>query len=428
MNKDTIDDISDIINEKLEAIYNTAVTMANVSLLNHYKDDVQVWRKRQINDIPKLKKEVNSLIKKEITPLLRSIEVAILLSYKVADDTFKDIDINQSKIEVRANKVADKRIKSLQSSVIKTLNKLPNSIEKAQMKNITQVVNKVPKTMNKDRINVLYEGIVKQTQQGVANAPKVAYRVTLKEGESSFKRDGTPKKTYREMGFREYMDMNVRTTFQKDAGDFQLQAGHDAGLIFYLCSYHSDCANDHVDYQGKIYVDEAWESIVSADMKEKVQDYIDTHKIDTIQNVRDGEPYLTTRPNCRHYFTPMSTEEVLGSSVKKMLKDNNMEKGTYDKQNYIDLQKQRYGERQIRKYKQDLEQQKIMLEKTPVGEQRNAIQRQIDKDQASIRKYQKDVRELVKNNKALDRDYNRENPKILVNDLGYRYKVDYYKK
>lgn len=428
MNKDTIDDISDIINEKLEAIYNTAVTMANVSLLNHYKDDVQVWRKRQINDIPKLKKEVNSLIKKEITPLLRSIEVAVLLSYKVADDTFKDIDINQSKIEVRANKMADKRIKTLQSSVIKTLNKLPNSIEKAQMKNITQVVNKVPKTMNKDQINALYDGIVKQTQQGTANSPKVAYRVTLKKGESPFKRDGTPKKTYRQMGFREYMDMNVRTTFQKDAGDFQLQAGHDAGLIFYLCSYHSDCANDHVDYQGKIYVDEAWESVVSADMKEKVQDYIDAHKIDTIQNVRDGEPYLTTRPNCRHYFTPMSTEEVLGSSVKKMLKDNNMEKGTYDKQNYIDLQKQRYGERQIRKYKQDLEQQKIMLEKTPVGEQRNAIQRQIDKDQASIRKYQKDVRELVKNNKALDRDYNRENPKILVNDLGYRYKVDYYKK
>lgn len=410
MNKDTIDDISDIINEKLEAIYNTAVTMANVSLLNHYKDDVQVWRKRQINDIPKLKREVNTLIKKEIAPLLRSIEVAVLLSYKVADDTFKDIDINQSKIEVRANKVADKRIKSLQSSVIKTLNKLPNSIEKAQMKNITQVVNKMPKTMNKDRINVLYEGIVKQTQQGVTNTPKIVY------------------KNGRQMGFREYMDMNVRTTFQKDAGDFQLQAGHDAGLIFYLCSYHSDCANDHVDYQGKIYVDEDWESIVSADMKDKVQDYIDAHKIETIQNVRDGEPYLTTRPNCRHYFTPMSTEEVLGSSVKKMLKDNNMEKGTYDKQNYIDLQKQRYGERQIRKYKQDLEQQKIMLEKTPVGEQRNAIQRQIDKDQASIRKYQKDVRELVKNNKALDRDYNRENPKILVNDLGYRYKVDYYKK
>ena len=410
MNKDTIDDISAIINEKLEAIYNTAVTMANVSLLNHYKDDVKVWKKRQINDIPKLKKEVNTLIKKEIKPLLRAIEVAVLLSYKVADDTFKDIDINQQKIEVRANKIAEKRINALKTGIVKTLNKLPNSIEKAQMKNITQIANKVPTTMNKDRIDVLYNGIVKQTQQGVANAPKITY------------------KNGRQMGFREYMDMNVRTTFQKDAGDFQLQAGHDAGLVFYLCSYHSDCANDHVDYQGKIYIDEDWGSVVSEEMRPKVQEYVDAHKIDTIQNVRDGEPYLTTRPNCRHYFTPMSTEEVLGSSVKKMLKDNNMEKGTYDKQNYIDLQKQRYGERQIRKYKQDLEQQKIMLEKTPVGEQRNAIQSQINKDQAKIRQYQKNVRELVKNNKALDRDYDRENPKILVNDLGYRYKVDYYKK
>lgn len=410
MNKDTIDDISDIINEKLETIYNTAVTMANVSLLNHYKDDVKVWKKRQINDLPKLKREVNTLIKKEIKPLLRAIEVAVLLSYKVADDTFKDIDINQHKIEVRANKIAEKRINTLKTSVVKTLNKLPNSIEKAQMKNITQVANKVPTTLNKEGINVLYNGIVKQTQQGVANTPKIVY------------------KNGRQMGFREYMDMNVRTTFQKDAGDFQLQAGHDAGLVFYLCSSHSDCANDHAEFQAKIYIDEDWESIVSEDMKYKVQEYIDTHKIDTIQNVRDGEPYLTTRPNCRHYFTPISTEDVLGYSVKKLLKDNNMEKGTYDKQNYIDLQKQRYGERQIRKYKSHLEQQKIMLEKTPAGEQRQSLIKEINKDQAKIRQYQKDVRELVKNNKSLDRDYDRENPKILVNDLGYRYQVKYYKK
>lgn len=410
MNKDTIDNISDIINEKLDSIYNTAVTMANVSLLNHYKDDVKVWKKRQINDLPKLKREVNSLIKKEIKPLLRAIEVAVLLSYKVADDTFKDIDVNQSEIEVRANKMAQKRIENLKGSIVKTLNKLPNSIEKAQMKNITQISNKVPTTMNKDRIDVLYDRIVKETRDGVANAPKIEY------------------KNGRKVGFREYMDMNVRTTFQKDAGDFQLQAGHDAGLVFYLCSYHSDCANDHVDFQGKVYVDENWEDVISEDMKPKVQEYIDSHKIDTIQNVRDGEPYLTTRPNCRHYFTPLSVEDVLGSSVKKLLKDNNMEKGTYDKQNYIDLQKQRYGERQIRKYKRDLEQQKIMLEKTPAGEQRTAILKEINKDQSKIRQYQKDVRELVKNNKALDRDYNRENPKILVNDLGYRYKVDYYKK
>lgn len=410
MNKDTIDDISSIINEKLESIYNTAVTMANVSLLNHYKDDVKVWKKRQINDLPKLKKEINTLINKEIKEVLRAVEVAVLLSYKVADDTFKNIDINQKQVEVRANKMADKRIKTLQKSIVDTLNKLPNSIGKAQMQNIVKVANKMPTTMKKDRIEALYERIVKETQQGVANAPKITY------------------KNGRQMGFREYMDMNVRTTFQKDAGDFQLQAGHDAGLIFYLCSYHSDCANDHVDYQGKIYVDEDWEDVVSEEMKPKVQEYIDAHKVDTIQNVRDGEPYLTTRPNCRHYFTPMSLEDVLGSSVKKLLKDNNMEKGTYDKQNYIDLQKQRYGERQIRKYKSDLEQQKIMLEKTPVGEQRIAIQNQINKDQAKIKQYQKDVRELVKNNKSLDRDYNRENPKILVNDLGYRYKVDYYKK
>lgn len=407
MNKNTIDDISEIIQEKLDDIYNTAIAMANLSLLRHYKDDVNTWKKRQIKEIPQLKQEVATLIRREIKPLYVAIERAVLLSYKVADGTFNDIDINEKKIEVRANKMAEKQINALKLNVSKTLNKLPNSIGKAQLGNINQIVNKMPKSMKDTKaIDTLYQGIVKQTQQGMP------LKISYKDG--------------KQMGFREYMDMNVRTTFQKQAGDFQLQAGKDAGIIFYLCSYHDSCANDHVDFQGKIYVDEDWGSIVNHDLFDKVEDYISQHKIETIQSVRDGSPWLTTRPNCRHYFLPMNTEEVLGTSVKQMLKDNDMEKGTYDKQNYIDLQKQRYNERQIRQYKNRLEQNEIAYKNTPV-EQRGALEKAINNDKALIRKWQSTQRELINSNKTLDREYDRENPKILVNDLGYRYDVKYYK-
>ena len=408
MNKNTIDNISEIIQEKLDAIYNTAVSMANVSLLNHYKDDANTWKNKQIKEIPKLKQEVSAMIRKEVKPLMVAIERAVLLGYKVADGTFKDIDMNEKKVKVLANKMAKKNIADLKKGVAETLNKLPNSIGKAQMSNINGVVNKIPKSLrNTPEIEGLYNEIVKQTQNGLENAPPKIYADN------------------REVGFREYMDMKVRTTINTLTGDFQVQAGKDAGLIFYLCSYHSDCANDHILGQGKIYVDEDWGSIVEHALFDKVEDYISKHKVETIQEVRYGEPYLQTRPNCRHYFMPMNTEEVLGTSVTKLLKDNDMQKGTYDKQNYIDLQRQRYNERQIRKYKTRLEQNELVRDKTPVDE-RDKINKLISKDKHLIHKWQKENKKWVDSHKDLERDYDRENPKILVNDLGYRYEVKYY--
>lgn len=94
--------------------------------------------------------------------------------------------------------------------------------------------------------------------------------------------------------------------------------------IFYLCSYHKDCAEDHVDYQGKIYVSEDWEARCYDYDRKRIAAYIRNHDCKTIEWVL-GEPvYLLTRPNCRHYFTEMSVDEVLHSSVKKLLKKYDM--------------------------------------------------------------------------------------------------------
>ena len=70
MNKDSIDDISAIINEKLEKIYDTAITMANLMLLNYYEDNPNNWKRKQVSDIGLLKREVSNLVKKEVKPLI----------------------------------------------------------------------------------------------------------------------------------------------------------------------------------------------------------------------------------------------------------------------------------------------------------------------------------------------------------------------
>lgn len=95
--------------------------------------------------------------------------------------------------------------------------------------------------------------------------------------------------------------------------------------IFYLCSYHIGAAKDHKDFQGKIYVSEDWENRCSSDeQRYKVGSYIKNHKCLTLEYIIDKPVYMCTRPNCRHYFKEIPVNEVLHSSVKKMLKQHGM--------------------------------------------------------------------------------------------------------
>ena len=115
--------------------------------------------------------------------------------------------------------------------------------------------------------------------------------------------------------------------------------------IFYLCSSHINPAKDHKDWEGKVYVNEDWETRCDQDMHGKIEAYIRNHDVKTVQWVT-GEPvYLVTRPNCKHYFVPVSVEEVLGSSVKKLLKSHNMYMQDEKELSYEYIQYKNYYER-----------------------------------------------------------------------------------
>ena len=108
--------------------------------------------------------------------------------------------------------------------------------------------------------------------------------------------------------------------------------------IFYLCSYHTHCAEGHKDYQGKMYVSENWEERVSDDsLKEKISAYIRNHSCMTIEDVVGDPVYMVTRPNCRHTFRRLDTDEVLHGSCKKLLKEYGMireDVNSYDVREY----------------------------------------------------------------------------------------------
>ena len=94
--------------------------------------------------------------------------------------------------------------------------------------------------------------------------------------------------------------------------------------IFYLCSTHVNPAKDHADYEGKVYVSTDWEKRCTDKERKKVAAYIKNHKIQTIEWVTGAPVYMIFRPNCKHYFIKLDTEEVLSASVRKLLRKHDM--------------------------------------------------------------------------------------------------------
>lgn len=89
--------------------------------------------------------------------------------------------------------------------------------------------------------------------------------------------------------------------------------------IFYLASSHDDCAEDHWDYQGRMYIDSAWKNLIKDEkLKSKIYTYIANNGVKTLQWVTGDPVWFITRPNCRHYFKSITVDEALKFSVEEL--------------------------------------------------------------------------------------------------------------
>lgn len=98
-----------------------------------------------------------------------------------------------------------------------------------------------------------------------------------------------------------------------------LQRAFDRGFIFFMCDVHPNCADDHKEYQGKIYIDKNWRSRVPPELYLPVLSYIELRHIKTVQSVLWKPVWLTTRPYCKHNLKPISTATVLSSPQNLLL-------------------------------------------------------------------------------------------------------------
>lgn len=178
----------------------------------------------------------------------------------------------------------------------------------------------------------------------------------------------------------------------------------DTPKVFYLSSQHRDCAKDHLQLQGRIFIDAEWGKYVGEELKPAVRKYIQEHQVITMQEVTHRPYWLITRPHCRHYLKAIDTKQVLKKSVKRLLRKYNMSRKIGDRQ-YLQtmdsgvgsmrrklIGEYRNAQLMVNKYEERMATHKKLYEAYP----NKMLQDAINKDKMLINKWRKYMRELEK--------------------------------
>ena len=89
------------------------------------------------------------------------------------------------------------------------------------------------------------------------------------------------------------MEMSSRTVIQNLATEKLNNSTDQLGIIFYLASEHADCADDHANYQGKIYVKRNWETIIKqAELVPRIREFINSKQLMAIEDVIEKPIWL----------------------------------------------------------------------------------------------------------------------------------------
>ena len=409
MDRDNVDAISEALTELFGELQNTIEQYA-IYQLTQYTDTPEKWKSLQLKHQKDFSKALDELIKQFKVKINKPIEIAFNELYKDAKSEVKETreDVKESR-ETDSNRGllilpinVNKKIKAFKKQVFGELDML----QKQSNIGFKSIVNNIGKTIIKGKItsgDILYAQIEKAMQKGIKDM-----FVTYKNG--------------RRVSYKAYMEMNVRTTMHQEALAYQFENARKMGVVFYLASSHGDCADDHAKYQGKLYYDESWQSIAKESEKKAIAEFISRNKLMSIQDVRDGKPYLGTRPNCRHKYKPLTLSQVLNNSVKELLVEHKLIKGKYDSEKYKNLQYQRLLERKVRQAKQDRDNLEIEIKNAKDDVTKKKLQEKLANKKSLVHKNQRELNSLVKDNKYLERDYRRENYKTIVQDVGYKYR------
>lgn len=362
--------------ERRAEIYKEIVRTLNalsVQYLLTDSDNYAKWFKYQNSHLSKFQREVKQFIAKEIKAL------------KIAKNTPLEKGLVLSSV----------RMKKLNIQSEKMLNSIGTQAIKNQKKYINAM--KLKRTLSFDN---------NAFQQALANVTR------------SVGTDGHEFVTYadgKKFRVEDYAAMKERTMRKEYTVKGAIENGSSVGQVFWICNYFGDCAKDHLEAQEQsIFWSKDWESICPDQYRAVVEAYITSHSnymtIEEAMDERGG--YFGLRPNCRHQFNAIAIEDVVTTDAREYQKDHNLEfKHEYDPEKVEHTKKQRYIERQLRKWKEPRDNQRAIVKALD----KNADKELLKQEKAKLAQlnkrvtyYNNQMRDLINANDEMERERLRE--------------------
>lgn len=363
-------DIFEAMNELYESVQNNLILIANKQLFKNLKS--KNWKDIQLSR--QSIKELNELLNSRAKELLKEVEESTINAFKVAG-------IKPDKTLIATNE--------------KAMGVIVGSARQYYKGQVTKI-------WRLNKTDDLYNSILQNSKLGFENG------LAITTGGRNYE-------------YKSFMEMKVRTTISHQIVEQQMELNYDTQNVFFIVNSFADCADDHKHLQGKIYYDDRYKSFnIPKEVKEQVANIISQKKLMSMQEAIEKPHWLTTRPNCRHRFVPITIEQALGDT-NALLNKLKLQKGTYKDWKYDLSQELRYIERTIRKHKATLN----YYEEIYKTGQNSKVLPYIKKYKDLVKKWQKKARLLVKSANSrgydLERDYRKETRKVIVKDLGVKY-------
>ena len=356
---------SEAMREMFDRIENNLISLVNTELYGNLSLDNEKWEKVQLGINKKI--DINNKIG-------AYLKVARKVMNNATSNISKKYDINVKNFDKEMNR-------SFKNLATTTMN-----FYKTQVKQVYSIASKVLP---------IREAIIKQAVEGFDKGLSV------------------PTKSGRLYEYKSYMEMKLRTTISSEISQKQMDINLIAKNVFFVCSYFQDSEPLHAKYQGKVYYDDRYKSFgLPKEYIAECEKLIKSKRMLSVQQVRDNKPYLTTRPNCRHRFVPISLKQASGN-ISQTLQKLKLINGKYEEQKYKNSQDLRYCERNIRKYKDIANNLELLGKKNP----NQTIDKQREKYLKIVKGWEQRANDVVKkSNNTLKRYEHREVRDFLFND------------
>ena len=372
---------------------------------NYYKYEVAIaWlflrKKEQIFDKLNLITDItNKVVDKSFKEFFSKTDKNLLKDYQERTGIVKENKTFKELLEDEINNTAE----AMQRAEIKTYSDLREDIEKKHNKSLDELLN-LPESqkLKKDKETLIQDIIDTYNAKPDKRALNERRRIEL--------------------------ERDLRTFLQREATAITINQSKESGFYLFLCNSLKDSAQDHCLKQGLNYITKDWKTICKKEDIESVEKLIKDQNIEYVEDIIDGTikwhytlkngekrergVFLTTRWNCRHYFTPITLKEAINRD--ETLEKKKLENGKYDPENYKALQTQRALERELRALKS---RKLILKEQLQYATNNATLKRDLKDVNMKIKECQQHI-ENICNQYGLPRMYNREDVERLTYDLG----------